>query len=509
MPVHPKKWLASSVMDGVALFSGALLTLAFAPFSCWVLAILSPAFLLSVWLNATPLRACWRGWLFGCGLFGTGVYWVFISIYEYGHAPFIVALLITISFIALLAFFPAIVGYVFKRFFPKPLHTALIYAFPALWVLLEWIRSWILTGFPWLLLGSSQVTSPLKGYAPIIGVYGVSLAVILTSAFCVDAVLSFKQKQNKHGLLCIIGVVLLWGLGAVLSTLSWTQPYRQPIKVSLVQGNIPQTLKWSVEEIIPTLQKYRDLTEKHWDSSLIVWPEAAIPLTFQDAYPFLMNMNKKAYQHHAAIILGIPIKATLHELYYNGVVTIGNGQGVYIKRFLVPFGEYIPMPRLLGRFFNVLNIPFPESTPGPMKAKPIEVQGIHIATFICYEIAYPELALYQEPVQLLLTVSNDAWFGRSIAQAQHLEIAAMRALELGKPLLFVSNNGITAVIHPNGTIQSQVPPFEPAVLTDIVQPMTGQTPWTWLTLNPVLLTIVVFLWIAVRLQRKTRDITNE
>lgn len=483
--------------DVLALLSGALLTLAFAPFSLYPLAIISLAALLYLWLTASVQRAFLRGFLFGIGLFGTGVSWVFISIHTYGEAPIWLSTLITAGFVCILALFPAINGYLLNYFFPTNNTTKRLCAFPALWVLIEWIRSWVFTGFPWLLVGYSQINSPLKGYAPLLSVYGVSLAVCLISALSVN----FFYTTHKLRSIIIIAVIAIAGFS--LSHITWTKPIGHPIKISLVQGNIPQNLKWTWEAITPTLQRYQALSEKHWDSNIIIWPEAAIPIPLDDAVDYLRTLHLEAKKHNTALITGIPVEDKKRNGYYNAVLTIGNGFGFYFKQHLVPFGEFTPMPTYLTHFLDQFHIPLPNTITNTKSFPPILASGLRIATFICYEIAFPELVLTHDGhIDMLLTVSNDAWFGHSLALAQHLEMAQMRALEMGRPAVFVANTGITAFILPNGKIQSQAPIEQAFVLTDTIQKTNGKTPWQYAGMDPILLILITLLVIAGIIEKK-------
>ena len=490
--------------DSVALISGMILTLAFAPFGLFPLAVVTPALLLATCLNTSPKRSFRRGWLFGVGLFSTGVYWVYISIHTYGNTSAFLAGLITVSFIAILAIFPGLNMYLLNRYFPKNNVAKVIIAFPMIWVFLEWVRSFVLTGFPWLLLGSSQTSSPLKGYAAIFSVYGVSLAVVLSSGLLVYAYLHFKNFKKKylHLSLSLFAIVVIGCVGGGLTYIPWTKPLGQPISVSLVQGNIAQNLKWSADQIQPTLDKYEKLTREHWDSKIIIWPEAAVPVSMLNAMPYLFNIEKQANQHNSTVITGIPIKLPENG-YLNAVITLGKGRGIYAKQRLVPFGEYVPFDKYLGRLLQFMDIPMSEFIPGHEEVEAIQVDGIKIATFICYEVAFPELVLFRDNhISVLLTVSNDAWFGESLAQAQHLQMAQMRALELARPLLFVSNDGITAIINSHGNIVKSAPTHEEFVLTGTVQPMKGITIWQKYSMDPVLIVLLGMLYLAIRRRKK-------
>lgn len=489
----------------LALLAGAILTLAFAPFFIFPLAILAPAMLLALWLELTPKQAFLRGWLFGLGLFGTGVYWVFISIHTYGNASVLLAGFITCVFIAFLALFPAICGYLLNRFFTYPTPSKLILAFPAIWLLLEWMRSWIFTGFPWLLLGDSQIYSPLKGYAPIFSVYGVSLAILLSSGLLIHSLLKGRDQDYGKMWLNLLGIGLIWAVGGTISFLSWTKPQGSPIQVSLIQGNIPQDLKWTYEHIAPTLDLYKKLTHENWDSKIIVWPEDAIPLSLQSALDFVNKIGDEAKANKTTLITGIPIQNGHENNYFNAVIGVGNDYSFYLKRRLVPFGEYTPFADYLTSVMNHFNIPMSSMVPSKRRTEPLFAHGLQIAAFICYEIAFAELVRQaDENTGILLTVSNDAWFGDSIAPAQHMAMAQMRAIELARPVLFVSNTGITSIIKPNGAIQSALPPFETAVLTDKVQAMTGKTLWQQRGMDPLLMLMITFLIISIKSQRKTK-----
>lgn len=501
--------------DFLALIIGTLLTLAFAPFNFFPFGIILPALLLGLWLFVPPSRAFRRGFLFGMGFFGSGVYWIYISIHTYGNTIAPIALLITGSFIALLAIFPAIAGYLTNHYFPYNNYTKLYCAFPAIWVFLEWIRTWIATGFPWLLLGYSQLSSPLKGYAPILSVLGVSLVILWSSAALVNAMLKFYYLEYKAAYYNLLFLALLWVIGAGLSLIPWTHSTGPKLTVSLIQGDISQSLKWEPEHVETSLQRYQTLTAPEWGRNIIIWPEAAIPVAAEDAYDFISKLKKTAHQHNTTLITGVPLRAT-NNRYYNGIIAIGNGRGVYLKHSLVPFGEYLPMEKLiqdildtdtvfshfLKKTIGLFSLPMSSFVSGKLMPTPLYADNIKLSSFICYEIAYFERVRAESTnTGIILTVSNDAWFGRSIAQAQHLQIAAMRALENGRPVLFSSNSGITAMINTDGHIIASAPPYQPAILNGTIQAYSGLTPWQRYKLDP-LLAILLALLVVARYQHK-------
>ncbi|MEE9451206.1 MAG: apolipoprotein N-acyltransferase [Gammaproteobacteria bacterium] len=497
-----KKWLTKPyLIDLLALLAGLLTVTAFAPFEWFLIAIISPAVLLFCWLNVSAKRAFWRGWLFGIGMFGGGVSWVFISIHVYGNTAPPLAFLITLLFIAALSLYPACQGWLLKRLFPQDSTAKLLLAFPASWVLFEWIRTWLFTGFPWLLLGYSQTDSHLQSLAPLFGAFGISFIVTFSSALIVCFIRSFYRKQ-KQAYTYLLVFIVLHAIPTPLNLVQWTQTKGQPIQVSLVQGNIPQQLKWSQDYIDTTLEKYAKLTQPHWNSQIIVWPEAAIPLPLHAAQSFVDLLDEKAKENGAVFITGLPIKAEDSDQYYNSVLALGQDQGRYDKRYLVPFGEYVPFDKVLRGLINFFDLPMSDFIRGSAKQVEISAANISIGAFICYEIAYSGAMHSLLPqAELLITVSNDAWFGDSLAPEQHLQIAQFRSLQSGRYQLFSTNDGITAIISPQGKVIAQLPQFTSGVLTGEVQAMTGATPWVYVGGKPAVGLMFLLLIIALLISK--------
>ncbi|OGT59411.1 MAG: apolipoprotein N-acyltransferase [Gammaproteobacteria bacterium RIFCSPHIGHO2_12_FULL_42_10] len=488
----------TAIQMAIVFILGISLSLAFAPYSICPLAILAPAGLLAFMQNTTPKRAGQFGFTFGMGFFSVGTYWLFISIHHFGEVPVSLAGLIVFLFVAILACFPALSCYLTNRYYPNTSPTKLILAFPAIWVIIEWARSWVGDGFPWLLLGYSQTHTPLQGFAPLLSVYGVSLATLMTSGLVLNAWINTQQKNYRALYLSLFGITALWISGALLSLITWTHPHGKPLTVSLVQGNISQSLKWSPEHLNLSIERYTELTRPFWsNSNLIVWPEAAIPFSLQDAAPFIDTMDQAALTNHTHLALGIPVENSDKTGYYNAIVTLGHTKSIYLKRRLVPFGEYIPLASLFAHVLDFMHIPLPNMQNGNPIQKPLMIDNIKINASICFEIAFPELIRTRaKDISFLLSLTNDAWFGQSSAQALHLQMAEMRAIELGRPLLFTSNNGLTAIIGPQGNITNSIPPDIAAVLHGTVQPMFGQTPWAAFGMDPLLILLFCFLLIA-------------
>ncbi len=490
--------------DITALVSGALLTLAFAPFDLYPLAILCLAVLFGLWRGVTPARAGWRGLLFGLGMFGAGIHWVFISMNDFGGMSWALSAALTALLILVMALFPALAGYAAVRL-GKWADPAFLLIFPAVWTLFEWIRGWFLTGFPWLNLGYSQIDAPLAGFAPLAGVYGISLAVALSAAL---ALMLWNGVGRLRGY-CFALLTLLWLSGAALALVDWTRPAGEPLTVSLVQGNVPQDLKWHPGMRDVTLEIYARLTRAHWSSDLIVWPETAIPMFEYRARPFLDELAEEARASGTEMLVGIIYKDLGTDRYYNSLVTVAAATpGRYDKHHLVPFTEYLPFKSVFGDFVDFFNIPMSDFSAGDSRPAPLEIAGQRIGVSICYEDAFGEEIIRGLPAAtLLLNVSNDAWFGDSIAPHQHLQIARMRAAETGRYLARGTNTGVSAFIGPRGELLSQAPQFELTVLTGEVEPRSGSTPYVvignWLAIGLAVLMLATGLAIRRRYAEPT------
>jgi len=477
-----------------ALFAGCLMPLAFAPINFYPLAFFAPAVLLYTLLHAKCKPAFWRGYFFGLGFFAVGTSWVYISIHNFGNANTILSALITALLIGLMALYPATMALVFSFFYrKKSLAVRSLCFFPALWVTWEWLRSWLFTGFPWLLSGTSQIHTPLSGYAPIVGTFGVSLCIGLFAGALVVLAQNNIAKSAK-----VISMVFIFGLsiiGWILQMPTWTHPQGKPFKVSLIQGNIPIELKWSPPDLARILRVYTTLTAAHWDSQLIIWPEASIP-TFPANIPtFMQALNQEAKQHHTTIILGAPIENIKQKQFYNGLIMLGENQGRYYKRHLVPFGEYTPLEAVFSPLIHLLNIPMSDFAKGPERQPPLHFNGMTIAPFICYEIAFPtEVIDSSRHAGLIVTISDDGWFGNSIALEQHQQMAQMRALETGRYVLLDSNTGVTAIIKPNGQIDKIAPVNKRTAISSTITAMQGNTPYLLWKNWPILMLVLTLLF---------------
>lgn len=474
-----KKRRFSLLLDGWAVLLGGSIPLAFSPFGYDWLAPVALSFFLLTIRRSSLGSALWRGFLLGLALFGVGVSWVFISIHEYGNTNLFLASLITLIFIVTLSLFPLCFSGI-AQYISSKNRWAIAVILPLVWIFLEWLRATVFTGFPWLLLGYSQTHSPLRGFAPLIGAYGVSGLVVFCAcliAFLWQDMIHLFHQRFFSFLYSLAILAFLWVSGNLLTQIHWTSPIGDPIRVALIQGNIPQQIKWSPKQIQPTLKQYRQLTERAWNNDLIVWPEAAIPLTVSQSLDYLLALDQSAKRHHAAVLLGIPFEA-YPNLFYNGALMLGQSQGHYFKRHLVPFGEYVPFERYLRGLIGFFDIPMSDFSPGQVHQSLLKFGKYQLATYICYEMAYTHLVLHDLPqANLLITLTNDAWFGQSMAAAQHLQIGQFRSLETGRYMLFVANTGITAIINAEGRVIKKLPRLKTGILFGNVYAMQGSTPY--------------------------------
>ena len=454
----------------VAYLAGAALVPAFEPIGLYPLALFSPALLFHLWLCAPRARdAAWIGFAYGMGLFTAGVSWVYVSLSVFGGMPMPVAAFATLAYCAFLSWPLAAAGYAQHRI-PASDAVRALCVFPALWMAAELLRGWGLTGFPWLVLGYAATDTPVAGYAPVTGVYGLSLI----AAVCAGLVLRAATVQSRGLPLVLLGVVL--AVGAALRTVDWTQPYGPPVPASLLQGNVAQETKFDPERFERTFTAYERLASAS-RAKLIVLPETALPRFLDRIDPAqLAALEAIAKRNGGDLLLGVPYR-TGQERYFNSVVSLGvSPPQIYSKSHLVPFGEFI-LPGF-GWIVNVLQIPMSEFTRGGTAQPPLAVAGQKVAVNICYEDAFGEELIGTLPeATLLVNVSNMAWFGDTLAPGQHLQMARMRSLETGRALLAATNTGMTAAIDRDGRVLARLPQYQEGRLDVEVSGYSGATPF--------------------------------
>ncbi len=496
-----------------ALLLGAATVFSFAPFGACALPALTLAGLFALWQRAgSPRRAFALGFAFGIGLFAAGVSWVYVALNAFGGMPAILAAVGTAGFCAYLALFPALAGWITART-TAPDSVARLIVAAAAWTLAEWLRGWLFSGFGWLSIGYAQIDAPLAGYAPIGGVLLPGFFLALTAAWLCDAVTSLDAYRRRT-LLSAVVVAIIWVCGYALIRVDWSRPVGEPTTVSLVQGNIGEDIKFEPAYREKTLAIYADLVARS-GGRLIVLPESALPMFADEVAPeYIEQLRAAALKNGGDLVLGLfffepRTNADDDDRYFNSVVTIGTAPTqVYRKHHLVPFGETIPLKPVFGWFIrNVLAIPLADQTPGPAYQEPFAVAGQRLAVNICYEDAFGnELSLRTADATLLVNVTNDAWYGHSLAAEQHDQISAMRALETARPMLRATNTGITSIIDHHGVERARLPWFTRGVLEGTIAGREGITPYVRfgdaLTVALALLVIATTLFTMRRSRRK-------
>ena len=484
----------------IAALAGVATVFAFAPFGLFPLGIVAPAVLFFLWRDASPRAAFFTGLIFGVALFGVGVSWIYVSMNVYGHMAMPLAGLAVLIFVLILSLYPALVGLV-QAYVPARTWVRCCLLIPAVWVLGEWLRGWLFSGFPWLSLGYGQLGGSLAGLAQWFGVYGVSWATA-TVAGLLAAIATVRGMPQRLGLLGAVAV--MWALGWLAGQVSWVVPAGDPLKVAVVQGNVPLSQKWGEDGARSLLEMYSSLSMAETDRDLIVWPEAALPLFIDQLPPEFVDSWT---QHPADFATGILERRTEDGVsrVYNSVLVVSDQRSVYRKQHLVPFGEFLPLPFLLSWLIDHLQIPMSDFSAWPDSQQIIQAAGTRLGISICYEDAFVEEVRRTLPAAtLLINVSEDAWFGDSFAPHQRLDMAKMRALESGRPMIRAGNTGVSAIIDHTGTILGETPQFTRTVLRGEVQPMQGATPFVRYGSWPVVtLCLVMVVLIGLKGRRAT------
>jgi apolipoprotein N-acyltransferase len=465
---------------------GALAVLGFAPFYFFPASIISLIGLCYFWAKcSSPKTTFALGFQYGLGLYVVGIYWIYISLHDFGGMPWWFAGFATFCLCAFMALFVGFVGYLSKIFGTPWL------SIPILWGLSDWVRSWIFTGFPWLTLGYSQVPySPLAGFMPVIGVYGVSVLTAFVACLLTAIFIYVRKKSEPIKVRnAIAAITLLLVSGFILKVVEWTTPIGKPISVALLQGNIAQDTKWSPEKAQDTIDQYMAmaLTSK---AQLIVLPETAIPILSSQVDPTIKDaLTNHAKQNNGDMIVGMveyndKNNDNTNE-YFNSAFSFGssnqqfpNGQ-TYAKNHLVPFGEFIPLKQVFGWIYrDWLNMPLSDLSRGGANQQPMNLAGQKVAVNICYEDVFGEEIIRQLPeATMLVNISNVAWFGQSYAADQHMQFSQARALETGRFMLRATNTGATAAIDPHGYVLAHAPHDVQTTLDVTAQGYAGSTPY--------------------------------
>ena len=506
----------------LAAFAGAIAVAAFAPFHAWPVALVSLTMLFALWHRAERAwRAALIGFCWGLGLFLVGVPWIYVSLHTYGGMPAPLATLAVLLFCAYLALFPALAGFVQSKFKSRPIWQ-LLFLMPVAFVAAEALRGWVVTGFPWLIVGYSQtpladvaapLSAPLSGYAPVFGVFGISLLLAFTAGAMVLASAKLSRVTPSMRLRRLLGqtATVIWIGGLLLGAYDWSTPSGKPIPISLAQGNVAQNLKWREDQAAASLENYLQLVAQS-RGKLIVLPETALPFMLQDVPTSVKTaIAEDARARGGDLLMGVAFRgargvdasaAESEFRYYNGAVAFGAASPQqYAKQHLVAFGEFVPP--LFSWVYQWLRIPLSGFTPGDDQPLPMSLAGHRVAVNICYEDAFgAEIARQLPAAELLVNLSNMAWFGTYLAADQHAQFSQMRALETARWMLRSTNTGVTAAIDEKGRIVAALPQFTRGVLEVNAVPMQGATLYVRWRDWPVFLFLIAVLGASAHLHRR-------
>lgn len=475
--------------------SGALLVLAFAPFSFWWLTFICIFALYVSVHNLETYHSIILSYIFGLFFFGFGVPWTFNSIHEFGQAPIVLSAILSALLVLVLSVFPAAVTLIYKKFSPLTGYNLInALTFSCVWTLLEWLRGWIFTGFPWLLIGHAHHDSPLKFIIPVFGTYGATWIVVIIC--CLFASITFERGRNRAYSIAVLSSIIVFVV--ILKQAHWTAHDDSELEVALVQGNIPQEMKWDREMHPYIMEKYLEMSSKHFDADIIVWPETAIPTYYRLVKDnFIEKLSDTSKNQNVDFLVGIFTYDESSGKVFNSVMALGDEIGFYRKQRLVPFGEYIPFRGIASFLSDYIKLPMADISPGSGRPL-VSLDGYTAGASICYEAAYGDAIIKAMPeANFLINVSNDAWFGDSLAPHQHLEIARSRAIETGRYMLRATNTGISAIIAPDGSIINKSSQFHEDVIRATIQPLMGLTPYArWGNWGIVTILILLLIIIA-------------
>ncbi len=444
--------------------------------------------LIALWEGETPRSAARLGFAFSAGTFSVGTYWLYVSIHGFGQAPVWLALGLMAGLVAIMAAYHAALGAFVARALPARGALRWVVGVPASWLLVEWLRGWFLSGFSWLSLGYSQTDTWLAALAPIGGTYLLS-ALLLASA---GALVMLWRGTVRERMLATALLILPWAAGLVAGRFEWTRPAGPAVGVAVVQGAIPQDQKWLDGNRDTTMDLYRDLTSSALGTPLIVWPEAAVPDLANNMVPYLRKMAEAAGSRGSTLVMGA-VRADRAERggelqYFNSVLALGTDFAWYDKHHLVPFAEFFPVPRFVRGWLRMMSLPYSDFTRGAERQPPLQAAGLRLAASICYEDAYGSSQLHAlGEATALVNVTNDAWFGRSTARYQHLQISRMRAIEAQRFLVRAANDGVSAIIGPRGELVARATEYRPEVLRGAIVPRTGLPPYARVGNTPIVL----------------------
>ena len=497
----------SKLLSGVLSFiAGACGSYAFAPYDFYWLIFLSLGIFFYLSYSSQDKKAAFIvGYCFGLGFFGFGIHWLYISINLFGGVNLIGAYCITgilILFHGLYTALFALVIHYLKGRLPKII---LLFSMAAVWTLIEWSRTWMLTGFPWLAVGYSQTDSILASFGPILGVYGISFII---SLICSSFILMFI-KSDKFIFTPLMIIIAACSLAFAMQKINWTDEKPNTWKVALIQAGIPQELKWVKEYRQKTIDLYRELSDDYWGYDLLLWPETALPFFYHDGKAVINELSDHAINTDTELLLGIPYSDPDSTDYFNSIISIGESSDIYLKRHLVPFGEYLPLDKYIRPILNYLKIPMSSFSAGIQEKPLMKIKNEYVGLSICYEDVFGEEVIDALPdASILVNVSNDAWFGDSAAPHQHLQMARMRSIETGRYLLRATNNGVSAIINEKGKLLQTSPQFVAYAMSAEVKLFRGSTPYAKMGNTAIVVVCLVIMIIAVLSRSGRRSLSG-
>ena len=481
----------------IAVFLGLLFSLGFAPNDAWFISVFSITCLHFLIQGTNKKELFWIGYSFGLGLWSLGISWMFVSIYFYGNIGFILSIFLTLIFIGILSIYFGVTLFLYY-YLRSSSRISVIFSLPIAWIIIEYLRSILFTGFPWLISGTMLADTILDGWTPIIGAQGNSFLLLVLSSLLFLFISEFKKY--KTALLSGTFIFLLLFSSFSLKNIEWTSLERS-LNASIVQTNLELDEKWSTKGVAETKNMMQVALDNAEEGEIIVFPETALIFSENEIKDWLDYIKLKAELKEVTLITGIVEREESFKV-RNRILGLGMANSHYDKVKLVPFGEFIPFEAQTGKLFDILGLRLTNTIPGE-QINTINAGNIRVSASICYEIAFSDLIRKTAlESNLLVTISNDTWFGSSYGPIQHLEIAQNRALEHKKALLRSTNSGISAFISRNGEIIEKQGYFEDKLLKKEINLYAGETFYAKYGNLPLFIILSVIFIFLLNLKRK-------
>jgi len=481
----------------IAVFLGLLFSLGFAPNDAWFISVFSITCLHFLIQGTNKKELFWIGYSFGLGLWSLGISWMFVSIYFYGNIGFILSIFLTLIFIGILSIYYGVTLFLYY-YLRSSSRISVIFSLPIAWIIIEYLRSILFTGFPWLISGTMLADTILDGWTPIIGAQGNSFLLLVLSSLLFLFISEFKKY--KTALLSGTFILLLLFSSFSLKNIEWTSLERS-LNASIMQTNLELDEKWSTKGVAETKNMMQVALDNAEEGEIIVFPETALIFSENEIKDWLDYINLKAELKEVTLITGIVEREESFKV-RNRILGLGMANSHYDKVKLVPFGEFIPFEAQTGKLFDILGLRLTNTIPGE-QINTINAGNIRVSASICYEIAFSDLIRKTAlESNLLVTISNDTWFGSSYGPIQHLEIAQNRALEHKKTLLRSTNSGISAFISRNGEIIEKQGYFEDKLLKKEINLYAGETFYAKYGNLPLFIILSAIFIFLLNLRRK-------